>query len=174
MESIKKFLKNFEEYLSALLLACMVILIFMQIVFRFLLNLPLRWTEESARYSMILLIYLSACSGVKKEKHIRIEAIHDALPQKAAFVYWLFSNVIWFVFNTVMIYFGIKMALHIYSTGQVSPVLHVSMGLLYMVIPVCFTIMNIRIIQLVISRIQKEKAAVSQPALPEENGGKSI
>lgn len=174
MKLFKNLLENMEEYLSAILLACMVILIFMQIIFRFLLNLPLRWTEESARYAMILLIYLSACSGVKKEKHIRIEAIHGALPPKAAFVYWLISNVIWFAFNAFMIYYGLKMALHIYATGQVSPVLHVSMGLLYMVIPVCFTIMDIRIIQLVISRLRADKVPAAQPVFAEEEGGKSI
>ena len=124
MKTLKNIINNIEEYISSVLLGAMVILIFLQIIFRFVLNLPLRWTEETARYAMILLIYLSACSGVKKEKHIRIEAIHNALPQKAALVYWVISNIIWMLFNLVMIVYGINMAGYIYSTGQVSPVLH--------------------------------------------------
>lgn len=156
MKTLKKIINNIEEYISSVLLGAMVILIFLQIIFRFVLNLPLRWTEETARYAMILLIYLSACSGVKKEKHIRIEAIHNALPQKAALVYWVISNIIWMLFNLVMIVYGINMAGYIYSTGQVSPVLHLPMGILYMVIPVCFTIMEIRIVQLVVARIKEE------------------
>lgn len=124
MKTLKKIINNIEEYISSVLLGAMVLLIFLQIIFRFILNLPLRWTEETARYAMILLIYLSACSGVKKEKHIRIEAIHNALPQKAALVYWVISNIIWMLFNLVMIVYGINMAGYIYSTGQVSPVLH--------------------------------------------------
>ena len=55
-----------------------------------------------------------------------------------------------------MIVYGINMAGYIYSTGQVSPVLHLPMGILYMVIPVCFTIMEIRIVQLVVARIKEE------------------
>ena len=156
MKTLKKIINNIEEYISSVLLGAMVILIFLQIIFRFVLNLPLRWTEETARYAMILLIYLSACSGVKKEKHIRIEAIHNALPQKAALVYWVISNINWMLFNLVMIVYGINMAGYIYSTGQVSPVLHLPMGILYMVIPVCFTIMEIRIVQLVVARIKEE------------------
>lgn len=156
MKTLKKIINNIEEYISSVLLGAMVLLIFLQIIFRFVLNLPLRWTEETARYAMILLIYLSACSGVKKEKHIRIEAIHNALPQKAALVYWVISNIIWMLFNLVMIVYGINMAGYIYSTGQVSPVLHLPMGILYMVIPVCFTIMEIRIVQLVVARIKEE------------------
>ena len=162
MKTTKKFLDNFEETFSSILLGAMVILIFLQIVFRFLLNLPLRWTEESARYAMIILIYLSACSGVKKEKHIRIEAIHNVLPKKIAFIYWLISNIIWFAFNLALIIYGVEMASFIYSTGQVSPVLHIPMGLLYMVIPVCFAIMEIRIIQLVIDRLKKEKMGAEE------------
>lgn len=172
MGAFKKILNNFEEYISSVLLGLMVVLIFMQIVFRFILNLPLRWTEEAARYAMILLIYLSACAGVKKEKHIRIEAIHNALPRKAALVYWIISNVIWFAFNAAMTVYGLKMAWHIYSTGQVSPVLHLPMGLLYMVIPFCFTIMDIRIIQLVLNRLRLEKRDENQ-GQPTEQGGKS-
>lgn len=156
MKTLKNIINNIEEYISSVLLGAMVILIFLQIIFRFVLNLPLRWTEETARYAMILLIYLSACSGVKKEKHIRIEAIHNALPQKAALVYWVISNIIWMLFNLVMIVYGINMAGYIYSTGQVSPVLHLPMGILYMVIPVCFTIMEIRIVQLAVARIKEE------------------
>lgn len=156
MKTLKNIINNIEEYISSVLLGAMVLLIFLQIIFRFVLNLPLRWTEETARYAMILLIYLSACSGVKKEKHIRIEAIHNALPQKAALVYWVISNIIWMLFNLVMIVYGINMAGYIYSTGQVSPVLHLPMGILYMVIPVCFTIMEIRIVQLVVARIKEE------------------
>ena len=157
MQTLKKIFDNFEEYISSVLFACMVILIFLQIVFRFFLNLPLRWTEEAARYVLVLLVYISACSGVKKEKHIRVEAIYDALPRKAQFVYWLFSNVIWFVFNAVMVWFGIDMVKQIYATHQVSPVLHMPMGVLYMVIPVCFFIMDIRIIQLIADRVKTMK-----------------
>lgn len=156
MKALKKIISNFEEYISSILLGTMVILIFLQIIFRFILNLPLRWTEETSRYAMILLIYLSACSGVKKEKHIRIEAIHNALPSKAALVYWVISNIIWMLFNLVMIIYGISMAGYIYSTGQVSPVLHLPMGLLYMVIPVCFTLMEFRIVQLVVTKLREE------------------
>ena len=60
------------------------------------------------------------------------------------------------LFNLVMIIYGISMAGYIYSTGQVSPVLHLPMGLLYMVIPVCFTLMEFRIVQLVVTKLREE------------------
>ena len=151
---MKKFLNEFEDHISAILLGLMVILIFLQIVFRFVLNLPLRWTEEAARYTMIILIYLSACSGVKAEKHIRIEAIQNALPPRLAFIYWLVGHIVWYLFNGYMVIYGYNMASRILKTGQVSPVLHVPMGLLYMIIPVSFAIMDIRVVQKVVQKIR--------------------
>lgn len=162
MKTLKQILGNIEEYISGVLLALMVLLVFMQIIFRFILNWPLRWTEESARYAMIILIYMSACTGVKKGKHIRIEAIENILPGRLSLAYWVLGNVLWFAFNSFMVYYGFKTAMLIYSTNQVSPVLHVSMGLLYMVIPVCFTIMDVRIVQRVAERFAIEKKAATE------------
>lgn len=154
MTKITNFLKYIEEYISAILFAFMVILIFLQVLFRFIFNFPLSWTEESARYIMIILVYLSAVSAVKQERHLRVQAIQMLLPDSIAFILWILSNLIWFGFNAVMVVYGYQMANYIFTTGQVSPALHVPMGMLYMVIPVCFFLMEIRLVQIVIRKIR--------------------
>ena len=129
MKTLKKILNNLEEYVAIVLFAAMVILIFLQIIFRFVFNFSLSWTEELARYTFVFLVYISASIAVKRGRHLKVEAL------------------LWIVFNAIMVVVGFQMASEIFTTGQSSPVLSLPMGMVYMIIPVCYLLIEIRVLQ---------------------------
>ena len=59
-----KLLKNFDAILSCILLVALTVVAFLQVLFRFVLNLPLSWTEELVRYFVISLIYVSTIYSI--------------------------------------------------------------------------------------------------------------
>ncbi len=63
MNWIEKLDRHFEEILAASLLGIITCLLFLQVVFRYFINLPLDWTEELARYLFVDFVYISASLG---------------------------------------------------------------------------------------------------------------
>ena len=62
------------------LLAAIFGIMLLQIAFRYLLNAPLVWTEELARYLYIWACYLGAVVALRRGNHIVIGLVQDRLP----------------------------------------------------------------------------------------------
>ena len=58
---------------------------FLQVLFRFVFNLPLAWTEELSRYVFIILIYCGASAAVLDNAHVRVELIDNVLSERGRF-----------------------------------------------------------------------------------------
>ena len=65
------------EYFSALTLAVMVALMFMQVLFRFVFHSPLAWTEELARYTFIWSTFIAACVAAVKGEHVALGMLQE-------------------------------------------------------------------------------------------------
>ena len=62
MKWIKKLADNFEGYCCAVMLAVMSVVVFMQVVFRFLIKSSLPWSEELSRYLLVYITYFGRIS----------------------------------------------------------------------------------------------------------------
>ena len=65
-----------------LLLGVIFGIMLLQIAFRYLLNAPLVWTEELARYLYIWACYLGAVVALRRGNHIVIGLVQDRLPPR--------------------------------------------------------------------------------------------
>ena len=77
--------KNFEYYLIVFLFTILIVVCFLQVLFRFVFNLPLAWTEELSRYVFIILIYCGASAAVLDNAHVRVELIDNVLSERCRF-----------------------------------------------------------------------------------------
>lgn len=116
------------EYVVAILMGLMTIIVFVQVLFRlFAGSLP--WSEEMARYMMIYLVYLGASVGVKYGNHIAVEFIATVLPKKAQDVLEVVVDLLMlFCFCVIMVY-GMKVV--DITMMQRSPAMQLPMGLIY-------------------------------------------
>ena len=74
-----KKLINFYNQLEAHLLVCSliftVILVFFQVILRYVFSSSLSWSEELARYIFIWQIWLGTSVAQRDNSHVRIEAL---------------------------------------------------------------------------------------------------
>lgn len=139
--------QNLEKILCLVLFGAMIFLAVLQVIFRFVLNASLDWTEELARYCFIASIYAGAALGVKEEQHIRVEIVNVIFPEKIAFGIRFIANLIWLGFAILIMVQGFQMCSVFFANGQTSPTLRLPMGMVYSVVPIGFFLMTIRLIQ---------------------------
>jgi len=68
------------NFVAIILFAMIFIVVLLQIFFRYILNDPLIWTEELARYLFIWLCFTGWVIASRHSDHITIVAVRDKLP----------------------------------------------------------------------------------------------
>lgn len=144
IKKISDKLNRGTEILIAVLLAVMSIVIFMQVVYRYIFRASLPWSEEFGRYILVYLTFLGASVAVKKNSHIGVEMIVKLLPRSLAKVIEWVANVISLAFFAILIVYGSKVVK--ITMTQLSPAMHVKMGYIYMAVVIGAVLMTIHLI----------------------------
>ena len=151
-------MKFLNEHLEACfivpLMFLMSIIIFVQVVMRYVFHSSLTWSEEMARYLFVWLVYFSVAYTAKKEAHIRIDAAINLYPKKARPYVEILSEIIVLAFAIFIAVTSVTVFQKISASGQISPALHVPMQFVYAAPLVGFFLTAIRQIQCIIRRIK--------------------
>lgn len=84
MRALRMLDDRFEPILLTLAMGLMTILIFVQVVMRYIFENSLIWSEELVRWLFIWTIWVGIAHAFKLGQHIRITAFVGLLPVKAA------------------------------------------------------------------------------------------
>ncbi len=144
--ALKAFFDHFESYLCQFLLVFFVVVVFMQIVLR-QLNMSLIWTEEIARYAFIWFILFGACYATRLCALNRVTVQFMKAPQWVTNLFLFIGDLIWIGFCLVMAYYGYLAVLDLREFPYYTPALDWDLGYVYLVFPLSFTLMAIRIVQ---------------------------
>jgi len=98
------------ELLCALLLAVLVLVIWIGVFGRYVVELPVTWTEELARYLMIWAALLAVSCGVARREHVAVTAVLHSLPPSLRRWIEVAIDALAFAFFAFLCYFGIDMA----------------------------------------------------------------
>lgn len=149
--SVFKFLRTFdrvqtriEEMLLLALLGSMLLVVFLGVINRFVINLPMSWSEELARYLMIWAAFVGASLGVKHATHITVDSLVSIFSNKARGHISLVVNVACCIFCMWIFYIGFVFMEKLMMTGQVSPAMRAPIYYAYIAVPLGFLMMGSR------------------------------
>jgi TRAP-type C4-dicarboxylate transport system permease small subunit len=131
-----RWLTRIDDVFLAVVVILMAILFFCvvaQVVSRYVFESPLPWTEELARYSFIWCSFLTASVIVGRGEHFSIDFLLEALSPRPRWMVRIVSISLCLIFALLMIYYGFGWANRM-MIGT-SPVLQISQGLVYAIIP---------------------------------------
>ena len=146
-EILKRFFDNIESYICQVLLAFFITLLFIQIIFREVFNYTLSWGEELARFSFVWFVYFGAVVAARMAAHNRVTFQFKKFPSKVQNYIEAFADLIWLFFNVVMIYKSIFLIKSMMKFTYMSPTLGWSMAYVYLIFPIAFALMSVRVIQ---------------------------
>ena len=137
---IDKVLDVLEGYLAVIVGIVMIGVTLISVICRYVLNAPLTWGEEVARYFSIAFIYTGVAIAAKRKAHLGVEAFVSLVPKKyRGYVEW-FSELLTIVILIFMSGCAIAMTVQYAQTGQITTVTHIAMALIFAMIPVSLVI----------------------------------
>lgn len=149
--------KYFEEAILTISFVVTIFLVFMQVIFRYVIQSSLSWSEELVRYIFVWQIWLGAAYAAKLDKHINITVIRDKMNKKTQIIVEAFVLISWFAFSLFMTVKGIDVVKYILNVGQRTPALQIPMGYPYVSVPFGCGLMSLRVLQKMILSIPKWK-----------------
>lgn len=154
MKLLKWIDEYFEKAFSIVCLSVMVLLIFMQIVLRWLGSATI-WAEELARYIMLYLLWVAASYAVKRNEHIRLTVLVEKVTGKKRDKLELVVLGVWLMFALWLLVEGIFLVQKISAMHQVSAAMRIPMVIPYASAPVGGLLMSVRLVQKIIETLKK-------------------
>lgn len=156
--TFKKLLdQKLEEWFLVATMVAMVVLIFTQVITRYVFESSLSWSEELARYIHIWQIWIGASFAIRKKEHIKVEAFKNLLNKQGRKIVDLIALVVWFGLAVFLAVAGTDLVTTILTRGQSTPAMQMPMWAIYTAIPLGGFLMSIRLIQQIYFLFRPEK-----------------
>ena len=140
---MKRFLSLIDQldgYLNVLLASLMILLVidvFWQVITRFIMNNPSSYTEEIARFILMTLALFGGASAYKRGLHLGIDILTKMLSFHLAVAANILSHLAVIIFAiSILIVGGVNLVTLTLQLQQMSAVLSVPMGLIYLSLPI--------------------------------------
>jgi TRAP-type C4-dicarboxylate transport system permease small subunit len=155
IKTLSDYLNKITEIVVMTLMSAISVIIFTQVVCRYVFNHSLYWSEEVGRYILIWITFLGASVGVKRYAHIGIDFLYNR-------THGLFRKILDFIiillglfFAALICYFGYKFAS--FAKFQKSAALLMPMTIPYLSISVGGFLIFVHYISSLIELFKKRK-----------------
>jgi len=138
---------NLESYVCRTLLAVFVLLLFVQILTREFFAYSIPWGEEVAVYMFVWFVFFGASYAAKMAAHNRVTVQLKIFSPKVASAVEAFADLIWIVFNVYFVYLSYDFVFNKMNLFWKSQTTGIPMKYIYMILPIAFALMTIRVIQ---------------------------
>lgn len=120
-------------------------LIIAAVVFRYVLNDPLTWTEEFIVILFVWMLFIGFASGFHKRMHIRIDALLLVLPHGARSVFGAIAVSATLFTLAALVWFGTQQSLILIGTQ--TPMLRISASWLMTALPISCALSILHIVR---------------------------
>jgi TRAP-type C4-dicarboxylate transport system permease small subunit len=152
MKNVSLFGNRIGEVLLVLFLSALTIVVFLQVLFRYVFHLPLFWTEETARYCLIWASMLGAGYALRHGQHIAVTYVVDRLPERFYRAATRLAQVAVLAIIVVILWGGIELVW--ITRNQISPALRIPMSYPYLAMPTGAVFMLVHQLALLFEPVQ--------------------
>ncbi|MEZ9525411.1 TRAP transporter small permease [Enterovibrio norvegicus] len=151
---VRRHLNRIEEYTCCLLLAVFVTLLFSQILLRQFFQYSIPWGDEVATYLFVWFTYLGAVVAAKMSAHNRVSFHFKFFPPIVKTVCETLADLLWIAFNLYFVYLSYDFVFNKMNLFWKSQTTGIPMKYFYLILPIAFFLMSIRILWNMIDRLK--------------------
>lgn len=150
VSKINRTTENTIVPIVASLLFFITVLLTLNVIGRYCFGVSLKWAEELTNYIIIWITFLAGVVCLRKGMQISMDAVVLQFSDSKQEVIKKITNTVGLIFSLIIVWFGFKLTLMAFSTGQVSPALMVPMYIPYAVLPLSGIFMALEYLEFII------------------------
>ena len=133
IHDIDKVINKILRFIVIIMLSVMSVVVFAQVLFR-IVHLSIPWSEELSKYLLIWSTFLGAAICIRKGSLVGLEFLKNSMSEEKQKILQTILNLIVCAMLLFLINVGFWAVRRVWF--QITPVLKVSMGLMYAAIPI--------------------------------------
>lgn len=144
LSAVQRAVDGIVRWAVVLLMLVMTVTVCLQILFRYVFNVPLGWSEEMARFAFVWVSFFGASALMRMREHINVTIFLDRFPARLQAIAVFLANLV----AVICVYFFVVggIALTTNEWRQLAPATEIPMGWVYLAIPVSSGLMAIWIV----------------------------
>ena len=133
------------EIVLVILMSLMVLVVFLATVGRYTQIFSIPWSEEFARYCMVAIVYLGLMLASITKQHFVVELVPLIFKNKPAVIkaFNVIVTICLDLFAIFMAKYGWMVVSKMLTQGKESPMMHLPLGMVYLLVPVGIVLMAI-------------------------------
>lgn len=152
-----------DGYIAASFLLATIVLLSAQVFNRYLLGISFAWIEELSRFCFVWCVYFGVSMAVRSGEHVRITAHLKAFLNFRTLTLAVFlADFIWLAFSFAMLVSSIQFLGTTAKYPFISPATGISMLWVYMIIPLVFILMIVRLVQVNYLKLKTRSPEVAE------------
>lgn len=147
LKKIGHYYDKAEEYCLVAILAICVVIIFAQVIMRYVFNNSLSWSEEVCKYLFVWMIWLGTSLGAKVKGHLCITIISDQVKGVPKYVLDIVVKLIWLALCLFLVINGSELVMSMIARNKTaSSIPWLKVWVVYLAIPFSQGVLSIRIL----------------------------
>lgn len=147
-EDVTRFMKYLEKLETGMMIfgvVTTIVIIFTQVILRYIFNASAAWIEELARYFFIYFTWIGASLAILQDRHLRVEIIFEKFPSSRKYLE-VFASLVCLGMTVFMFVNGVMLLQTMRSFSALSPTMKIPMWIFYSAIPLGGLLMSIKYI----------------------------
>lgn len=141
----QKVYRVIEATSATVLISAMVIVLTLQVFFRYVVKAPLYWSEELARFLLIWAVFAGATFAFRHRTHMAIDVVKYVFPDKAVWLVDIAGKVVMTAFFVLLLLVSWQFVLRFVDIR--SAAMEIPLAVVYIILPVT-TLANILVVWL--------------------------
>lgn len=126
-----------------------------QVIFRYIFEAPLPWSEELARYCFVWIVFLGAAVGLERGIHLGVDLLVNLLPPKVGASLEIATHALIACFAIAVVYASFPVI--DMNFFQRSPAMGVQMAWIYIAIPTGMSLIALISIERIANAVRNRK-----------------
>ena len=157
MNKLLRILDNAIAYVGNFLLVMLILIAFLQVVFRYCFNNALSWPEEVCRFLFIALAYAGAALTMRNDCHLRVDVALSFSGPTLKKCFNILAQACSIFYCAACAYLSYDMMLEVKEMEQFASSINMEVWITWIPIPVGFIIMTFYAVLLLVQTITGKK-----------------